>query len=120
MQPHASEEHERKIGLWLATSTHKVRNQPRTILERRNDALMSWRRFIVSLSLEQPSSLFFANASPLFEEEWDLSSSTLVADIENPGFLDGASVVAAFASDDDPIDALERHGAEIFEQGFDR
>lgn len=61
----------------------------------------------------------FLDSAPLFEEEGNLGGTALFLDGDDPCFFQGSCAGSAFASDDDPVDAGEIEGAEVFQQRLD-
>ena len=61
---------------------------------------------------------FGGAAAPLLEEEGYAGGVTLVAQIAGPGLGHGAGAGAAFAADDQPVDALQVEVGEGAEQGL--
>ena len=59
------------------------------------------------------------HAAPLFKEEGDPFFLTLLLNGGDPLMLQRSGSWAAFATDDDPVDAGEVDGAEIFKKGLD-
>lgn len=59
-----------------------------------------------------------APGAPLLEEEGGVGSVGLGEEAEGPFFLHGTGVRTTFATYDDPMDASEVEGAEVFEEGF--
>ena len=55
----------------------------------------------------------------MFEEERDTGGAALFLNGGDPFLFQGPGTGAAFAADDDPVDAGEVEGAEVFQQGFD-
>lgn len=74
---------------------------------------------VVGLAVERSSELRLLHAAPLLEKEGDFGAAALIAEADDPVAVQGASAVAAFAADDDPVDVGEVEGAEVFEEGFD-
>lgn len=78
------------------------------------------RKLVIRPAVQGPASDVLANASPLLEEERHVLLPALAPDVHYPGLLHRPSVVSAFPSHDDPVDASEIQGAKILEERLDR
>src|ERR1017187_5707111 len=74
---------------------------------------------IVRVAVEVSAGDGFADPAPLFEEEQGALLVTLCFDGAYPFGAHGSCAGAAFAAHDDPVDAREVDGAEVFKEWFD-
>ena len=88
--------------------------------EVRRLSIRAFRELIVSLTVEKAAGFRFLYAAPLFEEECDALTLTMIAQLPDPLLLHWSRAPSAFATCNDPMDTGQIQCAEIFKQGFHR
>lgn len=63
--------------------------------------------------MEDSAGEVFSDAAPLFEEEWDVGCSALGVERFDPVGVHESGFGPGLATDDDPIDVLERQACGI-------
>ena|ERR1700733_10323458 len=95
--------HRRRVGEYLLEGIQDVASvcQATGTLGNRRSAALGI--FVVGAAVELAAVFLFADAAPLFEEEWDMRFAALVADGDDPIFLHGTGAGAALSADDGPV-----------------
>src|SRR5580658_5376225 len=82
---------------------------------RRNFIIRSFGHAVVRSAVQFSTGSRLSHAAPLLEKEGNTGFFALVADVRNPICLHRSGAVAAFASDNDPMDPQEIHWPEVFQ-----
>lgn len=77
------------------------------------------RHLVIRPATQLPTGPRFLSPSPLFEEEGNPCLPALIADLQDPGFLNWSRARTALPSDDDPADPGEVDPAERFQERLD-